>query len=249
MAAQPNKIAPGCWRLHSLGPAQDAGHDCRDCQTGLLARDCQDPLGLGRKQDLRGSPKATRCRHPSLDHPWQTRKQMYKGEANWEHIAAVKNHPSIHMPIFGNGGINSPPQALAYKNKYGVEGLRIGRASIGYPWLFQEIKHLRQIGAELPLPDLHGRIATVNKHLAHALAWKGERTSLLAIEKLLHPLFKGLASISLQVVAGHCPIPAEKWMTFWKRFLVPLRTDLSRICSKQLHTSMVLPGAYSSCWA
>lgn len=125
----------------------------------------------------------------------RTRKQMYKGEANWAHIAAVKNHPSIHIPIFGNGDINSPQKALAYKNKYGVDGLMIGRASIGYPWLFQEIKHLRQTGAAFPPPDLHERIAAVKKHLAHALAWKGEKTGLLAMRSYYTCYFKGLEGI------------------------------------------------------
>ena len=125
----------------------------------------------------------------------RTRKQMYKGAANWEYIAAVKNHPAIHIPIFGNGDINSPQKVLAYKNKYGVDGIMIGRASIGYPWIFQEIKHFVQTGTELPAPDLHERIATVKKHLDHALAWKGERTGLLAMRSYYTRYFKGLEGI------------------------------------------------------
>ncbi|MDH5605201.1 MAG: tRNA-dihydrouridine synthase family protein, partial [Cyclobacteriaceae bacterium] len=71
----------------------------------------------------------------------RTRKQMYKGEANWDHIARVKNHPDIEIPIFGNGDIDSPQKALEYRKKYGVDGIMIGRAAIGYPWIFREIKH------------------------------------------------------------------------------------------------------------
>ena len=71
----------------------------------------------------------------------RTRSQMYKGEADWTKIAAVKNNPRIKIPIFGNGDIDSPEKALKYKNKYGVDGIMIGRASIGHPWIFREIKH------------------------------------------------------------------------------------------------------------
>lgn len=125
----------------------------------------------------------------------RTRKQMYKGEANWEHIAAVKSHPAIHIPIFGNGDINSPQKALAYKNRYGVDGVMIGRASIGYPWIFQEIKHFVKTGCVLPPPDLEERIATVRKHLVHALAWKGEKTGLLEMRGYYTRYFKGLEGI------------------------------------------------------
>lgn len=125
----------------------------------------------------------------------RTRKQMYKGEANWEHIAEVKNHPDIHIPIFGNGDITSPQKALEYKNKYGVDGIMIGRASIGYPWIFQEIKHFMQTGIELPPPDLQERIATVRKHLEHALAWKGERTGLFEMRSYYTRYFKGIDGI------------------------------------------------------
>lgn len=125
----------------------------------------------------------------------RTRKQMYKGEANWELIAEVKNHPSIHIPIFGNGDIASPQKAVEYKNKYGVDGIMIGRASIGYPWIFQEIKHFMQTGTELPPPDVQERIATVRKHLEHALAWKGERTALFEMRSYYTRYFKGLEGI------------------------------------------------------
>jgi tRNA-dihydrouridine synthase B len=122
----------------------------------------------------------------------RTRKQMYKGEANWELIAAVKNHPDIHIPIFGNGDIDSPQKALAYKNKYGVDGIMIGRASIGYPWIFQEIKHFIKTGTLLAPPNLHERICAIKKHLQHALQWKGERIGLLEMRNYYTRYFKGL---------------------------------------------------------
>lgn len=91
----------------------------------------------------------------------RTRQQMYKGSADWSYIGAVKADPSIHIPIFGNGDIDSPTKALAYKDKYGVDGIMIGRASIGYPWIFREIKHYHATGNLLPPPTLVERIETV----------------------------------------------------------------------------------------
>ena len=125
----------------------------------------------------------------------RTRKQMYKGEANWELIAAVKNHPYIHIPIFGNGDISSPQKALVYKHKYGVDGIMIGRASIGYPWIFQEIKHFMKTGVVLPPPNLRERIGVIKKHLQHALQWKGEKTGLLEMRSHYTRYFKGIESI------------------------------------------------------
>ena len=85
----------------------------------------------------------------------RTRQQMYKGEADWTRIAEVKNHADIHIPIFGNGDIDSPQKALEYKNRYGVDGIMIGRAAIGYPWIFNEIKHFMKTGVKrLPAPDM-----------------------------------------------------------------------------------------------
>lgn len=113
----------------------------------------------------------------------RTRKQMYRGTADWEPIAKVKNNPNIHIPIFGNGDIDSPEKALAYKNKYGVDGIMIGRASIGYPWIFQAIKHFIKTGKTLPPPTLTERLATLKKHLYHSIAWKGEKLALLEMRR------------------------------------------------------------------
>ena len=83
---------------------------------------------------------------------------MYKGEANWEPIAEVKNDPGIHIPIFGNGDIDSPEKAVEYRNKYGIDGIMIGRAAIGYPWIFNEIKHFMETGEKLDAPSLEERV-------------------------------------------------------------------------------------------
>lgn len=91
----------------------------------------------------------------------RTRQQMYKGSADWSYIAVVKADPTIHIPIFGNGDIDSPAKAVAYKNEYGVDGMMLGRASIGYPWIFREIKHYHTTGSLLPPPTLAERIETV----------------------------------------------------------------------------------------
>ncbi|MCT4697321.1 MAG: tRNA dihydrouridine synthase DusB [Candidatus Cardinium sp.] len=125
----------------------------------------------------------------------RTRQQMYKGSADWSYIATVKADPSIHIPIFGNGDIDSPAKAVAYKNKYGVDGIMIGRASIGYPWIFREIKHYHATGSLLPPPTLAERIETVKKHLVHAIQWKGERTGILEMRRHYTNYFRGVAGI------------------------------------------------------
>ena len=113
----------------------------------------------------------------------RTRKQMYRGVADWEPIAKVKNNSSIHIPIFGNGDIDSAEKAIVYKKKYGVDGIMIGRASIGYPWIFKEIKHLAVTGKILPPPTFTERITILKKHLYHAVVWKGEKLALLEMRR------------------------------------------------------------------
>src|SRR6187431_1552654 len=103
----------------------------------------------------------------------RTRAQLYKGEADWTLSAKVKNNPRIQIPIFGNGDIDSPQKALEYKNKYGVDGVMIGRASIGYPWIFREIKHFIATGELLAPPSLEERVEVARKHLRKSLEWKG----------------------------------------------------------------------------
>ena len=122
----------------------------------------------------------------------RTRVQMYKGTSNWERIAEVKNHPDIQIPIFGNGDIDSPEKALEYRNKYGIDGIMIGRASIGYPWIFNEIKHFFQTGKKLSSPDITERIEVAKKHLQFSIEWKGEKTGLFEMRRHYTNYFKGI---------------------------------------------------------
>ena len=122
----------------------------------------------------------------------RTRQQMYKGVADWDKIAEVKNHPDIEIPIFGNGDIDSPQKAVEYKTKYGVDGLMIGRAAIGYPWIFRDIKEFVKTGAILPPPSIDERIEVVKKHLDFSVQWKGERKGLLEMRRHYTNYFKGI---------------------------------------------------------
>ncbi len=122
----------------------------------------------------------------------RTRKQMYKGEANWEYIAEVKNNPRINIPIFGNGDINSPEKAKIYKNKYGVDGIMIGRSAIGNPWIFNEIKAYIKENKHIKKPSLNDRIETVKKHLDFSIQWKGERLGLIEMRRHYTNYFRGM---------------------------------------------------------
>jgi tRNA-dihydrouridine synthase B len=123
----------------------------------------------------------------------RTRSQMYKGEANWEYIAKVKNNPRIHIPIFGNGDIDSPEKALEYKNKYGVDGIMIGRAAIGYPWIFNEVKHFMATGEHLPAPGISDRVEAARDHLEMSVRWKGEGLGIAEMKRHYTNYFKGIA--------------------------------------------------------
>ncbi len=121
----------------------------------------------------------------------RTRVQMYKGDADWTLIGKIKNNPRIHIPIFGNGDIDSPEKALDYRNRFGVDGIMIGRASIGNPWIFNEIKHYMNTGMLLRRPDVNERIAFCLKHLNHSLQWKGDRVGLIEMRRHYTNYFKG----------------------------------------------------------
>lgn len=125
----------------------------------------------------------------------RTRAQMYKGEADWSLIAKIKNNPRIHIPIFGNGDIDSPEKALEYKNRYGLDGMMIGRAAIGYPWIFNEIKHFFQTGQHLPKPTIEERIKVCRKHLLRSLEWKGPVLGILEMRPHYSNYLKGLSHI------------------------------------------------------
>ncbi len=122
----------------------------------------------------------------------RTRQQMYKGEADWGPIAEVKSHPDIHIPIFGNGDIDSPEKALEYKNRYGVDGVMIGRAAIGYPWIFNEIKHYMKTGLHLDKPDLMERVNVTRKHLNFSVEWKGEKKGIFEMRRHYTNYFRGI---------------------------------------------------------
>jgi tRNA-dihydrouridine synthase B len=125
----------------------------------------------------------------------RTRKQMYKGEADWTLIARVKENPRIQIPIFGNGDIDSPEKALDYKNRYGVDGIMIGRASIGNPWIFKQIRHYLNHGTSLPPPDIQEKVNVVKQHLRHSIEWKGESLGVLEMRRHYANYFKGLPNI------------------------------------------------------
>jgi len=125
----------------------------------------------------------------------RTRTQMYKGSADWSLIAKVKNNPRIKIPIFGNGDIDSPQKALEYRNRYGVDGIMVGRAAIGYPWIFREIKHYFATGELLAPPSLEERIEACKKHLYGSVSWKGQKLGLLEMRRHYANYLKGLPHI------------------------------------------------------
>ena len=122
----------------------------------------------------------------------RTRAQMYRGEADWTLIGTVKNNPAIHIPIIGIGDIDSGPKAAEMLKRYGVDGLMIGRATFGRPWIFREIRHYLDTGEELPQPTVLERVALAREHLAKSVELKGERTGVLELRRHLSSYFKGL---------------------------------------------------------
>jgi nifR3 family TIM-barrel protein len=125
----------------------------------------------------------------------RTRKQMYKGEADWTLIGRIKENPRIHIPIFGNGDIDSPQKAKLYRERYGVDGIMIGRASIGYPWIFREIKHYFETGELLPPPTISERVEAARDHLRHSVEWKGLPLGVLEMRRHYTNYFRGFRNI------------------------------------------------------
>jgi len=125
----------------------------------------------------------------------RTRSQLYKGDADWTWIEKVKNNPRIHIPIFGNGDIDSPEKALEYKNKYGVDGIMIGRAAIGNPWFFREVKHYFATGEKLDPPTIEERIDVVRHHLRASVKWKGPRVGIFEMRRHYANYLKGIINI------------------------------------------------------
>lgn len=125
----------------------------------------------------------------------RTRAQLYKGTADWSHIAKVKENPRIQIPVFGNGDIDSPEKALEFKNRYGVDGIMIGRAAIGYPWIFNEIKHFVKTGEHLSPPDIRQRVDVIRTHLHRSVEWKGLKAGINEMRRHYTNYLRGLPNI------------------------------------------------------
>jgi len=140
----------------------------------------------------------------------RTRKQMYKGQSDWTLLGKIKNNPRINIPIFGNGDIDSPQKAEEYRNRYGVDGIMIGRASIGNPWIFREIKHYFETGESLAPPGISERVEAVKKHLDRSVEWKGAKLGVLEMRRHYTNYFRGyrnIKSFRMQLVTE--PEPAK----------------------------------------
>ncbi len=122
----------------------------------------------------------------------RTRAQMYKGQADWAPIARVKNNPRMHIPVFGNGDVDTPEAAKKMRDIYGLDGAMIGRASIGYPWFFKEVKHFLKTGFHLPPPTMEERVQAARRHLQMAIDWKGEKLGVFETRRHYTNYFKGI---------------------------------------------------------
>ncbi len=122
----------------------------------------------------------------------RTRVQMYKGEANWYPIAEVKNNPRMHIPVFGNGDVDSPEAAMRMRDEFGLDGAMIGRASIGYPWFFKEVKHYFETGTHLAPPTMEERVDAARRHLQMAIDWKEEKLGVFETRRHYTNYFKGI---------------------------------------------------------
>ena len=122
----------------------------------------------------------------------RTRVQMYKGVADWTLIGKIKENPRMRIPVFGNGDIDTPQKAVEYKNRYGVDGVMVGRAAIGYPWIFNEIKRFAKYGETVSPPDIFERIDVTRQHLLFSIKWKGDRLGIFEMRRHYSNYFKGL---------------------------------------------------------
>ncbi|MFL5808875.1 MAG: tRNA dihydrouridine synthase DusB [Flavisolibacter sp.] len=125
----------------------------------------------------------------------RTRCQLYKGAADWTYIAKVKNNPRIRIPVFGNGDIDSPEKAMEFRDRYGVDGIMIGRAAIGYPWIFNEIKHFLKTGEHLPPPGIEQRVDVIRQHLHRSVEWKGMKAGINEMRRHYTNYLRGLPNI------------------------------------------------------
>ena len=122
----------------------------------------------------------------------RTRVQMYKGVADWGPIAEVKNNQRMHIPVFGNGDVNTPEAAIKMRDEFGLDGAMIGRASIGYPWFFREVKHFMQTGKHLDPPTMQERVEAARRHLSMSIDWKGEKLAVYETRRHYTNYFKGI---------------------------------------------------------
>ena len=122
----------------------------------------------------------------------RTRAKMYKGDADWRPIAAVKNNPRMQIPVFGNGDVNTPEQAKKMRDDYGLDGAMIGRESIGNPWFFNQVKHFLKTGNHLMAPSLEENVNAARRHLQMAIDWKGETLGVLETRRHYTNYFKGI---------------------------------------------------------
>ena len=147
----------------------------------------------------------------------RTRAQMYKGEADWTLIREIKRNPRIKIPIFGNGDVNSIQKAAEWRMEYEIDGIMIGRAAIGYPWIFREIKHFFKTGEYLPEPTLTERIDVCKTHLDKSIAWKGNKTGIFEMRRHYANYFKGIPDfkeyrmklVSLEIIDDIYSVLAE----------------------------------------
>ena len=127
----------------------------------------------------------------------RTRVQMYKGSANWTLIGEIKDNPRMRIPVFGNGDVDSPQKAHQMRQEYGVDGIMIGRAAIGYPWIFREIKHYFSTGEILEPPSIRERLSTLKKHLELSIRWKGKKHGVLEMRKHYRNYLKGIPNVKI----------------------------------------------------
>ena len=143
----------------------------------------------------------------------RTRKQMYKGVADWTLIGEVKNNPRMHIPIFGNGDVSTPERVKEVKKKYGIDGVMIGRGAIGYPWVFNEIKHYLKTGDYLNPPSITERVAACKQHLKHSIAWKGKILGIAEMKRHYTNYFKSIPYFKeyrIKLVTSNCQLEIEE---------------------------------------
>ena len=149
----------------------------------------------------------------------RTRAQMYKGDADWKPIADVKNNPRMHIPVFGNGDVDSPERAMEMRDRYGLDGAMIGRASIGNPWFFNKAKHYFEKGTHCDPPSLKDRVEVARRHLEMSIAWKGEVLGVLETRRHYTNYFKGIPNFKLYRTAMVTAIDPNEVFDIFNRVL------------------------------